>query len=99
VNEQHNAESQAITIAARKSAPNELKLGRSLSLKPEAHQQKSTFDAPREKDINLRPDPVAVHLSPGNDDHVGKCSRFALDTAPGPLGMHCNDFFASGSAR
>ena len=30
VNEQHNAESQAITIAARKSAPNELKLGRSL---------------------------------------------------------------------
>jgi hypothetical protein len=32
--------SQAITIAARKSAQNELKLGRSLSLKPEAHQPK-----------------------------------------------------------
>jgi hypothetical protein len=65
VNEQHNAESQAITIAARKSAPNELKLGRSLSLKPEAlTNKKSTFDAPREKDINLRPDPVAVHLKP-----------------------------------
>lgn len=30
---------QAITIAARKSAPNELKLGRSLP-KPEAHQSK-----------------------------------------------------------